>query len=214
MGFGYPIDDPDLPAVTEAGSGIFREAVLIVADALGVELDQIRCQAQYAQATEDVHLPGDWVIAKGCVAGIDVSWKGFVGGRDVVEVRGVWTKGQSLEPTWTMGFGYNITVEGRPTIKTTLAFEPPPDFVAETIEDYVLLGLTITAVPAITAIPAVVAAPPGIATYNDLPLLLPRGVHQCLRRSFITSCSPSRRNGNRPWRRCSPNSASASRTPS
>jgi hypothetical protein len=30
--------------------------------------------------------------------------------------------------------------------------------------------------PAITAIPAVVAAPPGIVTYNDLPLLLPRGV--------------------------------------
>ena len=49
-------------------------------------------------------------------------------------------------------------------------------FVAETIEDYILLGLTITAVPAITAIPAVVVAPPGIATYNDLPLLLPRGV--------------------------------------
>lgn len=39
-----------------------------------------------------------------------------------------------------------------------------------------MLGLTITAMPAITAIPAVVAAPPGIATYNDLPLLLPRGV--------------------------------------
>jgi hypothetical protein len=74
-----------------------------------------------------------------------------------------------------MGFGYNITVEGRPTIKT-LAFEPPPDFVAETIEEYILLGLTITAVPAITAISAVVAAPPGIATYNDLPLLLPRSV--------------------------------------
>jgi hypothetical protein len=176
MGFGYPIDHPELLAVTEEGSGIFREAVLIVADALGVDLDDIRCEAAYAQATEDIQLPGDWVIAQGCVAGIDVSWKGFVGERDVVEVRGVWTKGQALEPTWTMGFGYNITVEGRPTIKTTLAFEPPPDFVAETIEDYILLGLTITAVPAITAIPAVVAAPPGIATYNDLPLLLPRGV--------------------------------------
>jgi hypothetical protein len=176
MGFGYPIDHPKLLAVTEEGSGIFREAVLVVADALGVELDDIRCEAAYARATEDIQLPGDWVIAQGCVAGIDVSWKGFVGERDVVEVRGVWTKGQALEPTWTMGFGYNITVEGRPTIKTTLAFEPPPDFVAETIEEYILLGLTITAVPAITAIPAVVAAPPGIATYNDLPLLLPRGV--------------------------------------
>lgn len=176
MGFGYPIGHPDLGKVTEQGSGIFREAVLLVADALGAELDEIRCEARYAEATEDVHLPGDWVIPKGCVAGIDVSWKGFVGARDVVEVRAVWTKGQALEPTWTMGFGYTITVEGRPTIKTTLAFEPPPDFTAETLEEYVLLGLTITAVPAITAIPAVVAAPPGIATYNDLPLLLPRGV--------------------------------------
>lgn len=43
-------------------------------------------------------------------------------------------------------------------------------------EDYILLGLMITAVPAVTAIPAVVAAPPGIVAYNDLPLLEPRGV--------------------------------------
>ena len=176
MGFGYPIDYPGLLSVTEEGSGIFREAVMLVADALGVELDDIRCEAEYAQATEDVNLPGDWVIAKGCVAGIDVRWKGYVGDRDVVEIRAVWIKGQALDPVWEMGFGYQITVEGRPTIKTTLAFEPPPDFVAEAIEEYILLGLTITAVPAITAIPAVVAAPPGIATYNNLPLLLPRGV--------------------------------------
>ena len=69
-----------------------------------------------------------------------------------------------------------VTVEGRPSIKSTLSFEPPPDFVAETLDDFVMLGLTITAMPAITAIPAVVAAPAGIATYTDLPLLLPRGV--------------------------------------
>lgn len=176
MGFGYPIDQSDLHAITEDGSGIFREAVILLAEALGVELDEIRCEAEYAQTTEDLDLPGGWHIAMGCVAGIDVRWKGFIGEREVVEVRGVWTKGQSLEPKWEMGFGHDITVEGRPTIKTTLAFEPPPDFVGETIEDYILLGLTITAVPAITAIPAVVEAPPGIATYISLPLLLPRGV--------------------------------------
>lgn len=176
MGFGYPIDQPDLLAVTEQGSGIFREAVLVVADALGVELDDVRCTAEYAQTTEDLRLPGNWVIAKGCVAGIDVRWTGYSGGRDVVEVRGIWTKGQSLDPQWTMDFGYTVTVEGRPTIKTTLSFEPPPDFVADTLEDFIMLGLTITAMPAITAIPAVVAAPPGIVTYNDLPLLQPRGV--------------------------------------
>ena len=176
MGFGYPIDHPDLHAITEHGSRIFREAVRLVADALGVELDDIRCEADYAQTTEDLELPGDWTIAAGSVAGIDVRWKGILDGREVVEIRGVWTKGQSLAPAWSTTFGYTITVEGRPTITSTLSFEPPPDFVGETLDDYIMLGLTITAMPAITAIPAVVAAPPGIATYNDLPLLLPRGV--------------------------------------
>lgn len=176
MGFGYPIDHPELNAITEKGSGIFREAVLLVADALGVQLDDVRCQACYAHTTEDLELPGDWTIKAGCVAGIDVRWQGVLDNREVVEIRGVWTKGQSLEPAWSTTFGYTITVAGRPTIKSTLSFEPPTDFVAETLDDFIMLGLTITAMPAITAIPAVVAAPPGIATYNNLPLLLPRGV--------------------------------------
>ncbi len=63
----------------------------------------------------------------------------------------------------------------------------PPDFVAETLDDFVMLGLTITAMPAITAIPAVVAAPAGIATYNDLPLLLPRGVLNVSREPIASS---------------------------
>ncbi|SEH71207.1 hypothetical protein SAMN04489835_3164 [Mycolicibacterium rutilum] len=176
MGFGYPIDHPDLAAITEKGSRIFREAVQLVADAVGARLDDIRCEPRYAQTTEDLALPGDWTIKAGCVAGIDVRWTGHVGGREIVEIRGVWTKGQTLDPVWSTDFGYTITVEGRPTIRSTLSFEPPPDFAGETLDDYIMLGLTITAMPAITAIPAVVAAPPGIATYTDLPLLLPRGV--------------------------------------
>ncbi|OBH98105.1 dihydrodipicolinate reductase [Mycobacterium sp. E2733] len=176
MGFGYPIDQPGLPAITEKGSGVFRDAVLLIADALGVELDEVRCEVEYAQTTEDLELPGDWTIAKGCVAGVDVRWRGIFGGRDIIEIRGRWRKGQTLDPDWPLDVGYTIEVQGQPTIKTTLSFLPPPDFRGETLDDYIMLGLTITAMPAINAIPAVVAAPPGIATYNDLPLLLPRGV--------------------------------------
>ncbi|RAV08384.1 dihydrodipicolinate reductase [Mycolicibacterium sp. GF69] len=176
MGFGYPVDHPDLKSITEKGSAIFRDGVLLIADALGVELDDVRCDVGYAQTTEDLHLPGDWTIAKGCVAGVDVGWKGIVGGREVIEIRGRWRKGQTLDPDWELDMGYTVEVQGTPTIKTTLSFLPPADFVGETLDDYIMLGLSIVAMPAITAIPAVVAAPPGIATYNDLPLLLPRGV--------------------------------------
>ncbi len=46
MGFGYPIDRPDLKDITTKGSAIFRDGVLLVADALGVELDEcpVRCR--------------------------------------------------------------------------------------------------------------------------------------------------------------------------
>ena len=58
---------------------------------------------------------------------------------------------------------------------TTVGFLPPADFEAETIADFMVIGHIMTAMPALNAIPAVVAAAPGIVTYNDLPLTLPRG---------------------------------------
>ncbi|EKF22415.1 dihydrodipicolinate reductase, family protein [Mycolicibacterium hassiacum DSM 44199] len=176
MGFGYPIDTPNLKAITEKGSAIFRDGVFLVADALGVRLDDVVCDVAYAQTTEDLQLPGDWLIEKGCVAGVDVAWKGVVNGREVIEIRGRWRKGQTLDPDWELDMGYTVEVQGTPSIKTTLSFAPPPGFVGETIDDYIMLGLSLVAMPAITAIPAVVQAPPGIVTYTDLPLLLPRGV--------------------------------------
>jgi len=52
---------------------------------------------------------------------------------------------------------------------------PPPDFEATTMEEFMVLGMILTAVPAVNAIPAVVEAPPGIVTYTDLYRTLPRG---------------------------------------
>jgi len=82
-GFGRPIDDPNLPAMTAKGTAVFSEAVAMVADALGVELDGDVCDAEYAKTTTDLDL-GSWQIAAGCVAGIAASWQGRVGERTVV----------------------------------------------------------------------------------------------------------------------------------
>lgn len=174
-GFGRPIDDPDLPGMAAEGTAVFGEAVALVADALGVELDEIVCEAEYAQATEDVVMDS-WTIPAGHVAGVAASWQGRVGDRTVVEVNVRWKKGQTLDPDWAIEEGHVITIDGLPTVRTKLEYLPPPDFEATTFQDFMVLGMVMTAMPAINAIPLVVAAPPGIATYTDLPLPLPKGL--------------------------------------
>ena len=178
VGFGMPIDDPNLQPMTSQGTAVFAEAVRLVADALGVELDEVVCEAEYAQTTEDVDL-GSWTIKAGCVAGVFASWQGRVGGKTVVDLNVRWRKGQTLDPDWKVeGDPWKITIDGLPTVTMQVGFLPPPDFIekAKTMEDFMGLGHIITAMPPIHAIPAVVAAAPGIVTYNDLPLTLPRGV--------------------------------------
>ncbi|OIN78237.1 NAD(P)H-dependent amine dehydrogenase family protein [Mycobacterium malmoense] len=175
VGFGRPIDHPDLHAMTARGTAIFGEAVRLVADALGAELDDVRCVAEYAQTTTDLDL-GSWTIAAGCVAGVYASWRGMVGGKTLIDLNVRWRKGQTLEPDWKIDQdGWVIQIDGQPTVTTKVGFLPPPYFQAETIADFMTLGHIMTAMPTINAIPAVVAAPPGIVTYADLPLTLPRG---------------------------------------
>ena len=173
-GFGRPIDDPDLPRMAAEGTAVFGEAVALVADAIGVDLDDIVCEPEYAQTTEDVVMDS-WTIPAGHVAGVAASWQGRVGGRTVVELNVRWKKGQTLDPPWTVEEGHVITIDGLPTVRVKLDYLPPPDFQATTFADFMVLGMVMTAMPAINAIPHVVAAPPGIATYADLPLPLPIG---------------------------------------
>jgi 4-hydroxy-tetrahydrodipicolinate reductase len=174
-GFGRPIDDPKLPALTAAGTAVFGEAVAMLADALGIELDEVICTAEHAKTTSELDL-GSWRIAAGCVAGVAASWQGRAGGRTIVELNVRWKKAPVLEPDWKIEDGYTIEVQGLPTIRSTLQFLPPPDFAAKSLADFMVLGHIMTAMPAVNAIPRVVAAAPGIVSYPDLPLPLPRGL--------------------------------------
>jgi hypothetical protein len=161
--------------MTAEGTAVFGEAVAMVADALGVELDEIVCEAEHAETPVDLDL-GSWQIRAGCVAGVAASWQGRIGDRTIVELNVRWKKAPELEPNWEIEKdGHTIEIHGRPTVKVELDFLPPPDFEGDTMEDFMALGQILTALPALNAIPAVVAAPPGIVSYPDLPLVLPRG---------------------------------------
>jgi hypothetical protein len=173
-GFGRPIDDPELPAMTAAGTAVFGEAVAMVADALGVELDEIVCESEYAQTTADVVMDS-WTIRAGCVAGLAASWQGRVGGRTVVDLNVRWKKGETLEPDWVIEDGWVVQVDGLPTVRSKIDFMPPADFAATTMQEFMVIGEIMTAMPAVNAIPQVVDAAPGIVTYTDLRLTAPRG---------------------------------------
>ncbi|MFC3960765.1 NAD(P)H-dependent amine dehydrogenase family protein [Nocardia jiangsuensis] len=173
-GFGRPIGDPELPAMTAKATEVFIDAVELLGDALGIAFDEIVCAPEYAITTADVDL-GSWSIDAGCVAGIATSWHGRVGGRGVVELRTVWRKGQTLEPDWPIDTGHRIIVDGCPKVSLRLDIAPPPDFRGTTMSDFMRLPMILTAMPAVNAIPQVIAAAPGIVTYADI-LPLPRGL--------------------------------------
>jgi hypothetical protein len=174
VGFGRPIDDPALPEMVRDGTAVFEDAVRLVATGLGIELTDVRCVAEFAAAPADVVMKS-WTIQQGCVAGVSASWQGWVGERKVVDMRVRWRKGPSLEPNWEVGEGYLVEIQGQPAVRLKMEIFPPPDFEAKTFDDFMVLGMIMTALPAIDAIPAVCAAAPGIVTYLDLPLVTPRG---------------------------------------
>ena len=119
VGFGRPIDDPDLPGMTADGTAVFSDAVAMVADALGVELDEIVCEAEYAQTTETSILDS-WTIAAGCVAGV---------ARELARPRrrpqhrraqrALEARARPSSPTGTIEEGYVIQVDGRPTVRAS-----------------------------------------------------------------------------------------------
>ena len=160
--------------MTTKATDVFIDAVHLLGDVLGVEFDEVVCEAEYAKTTADVDL-GSWTIKAGHVAGIKFSWHGKVNGRSIVELRFVWRKGQTLEPDWPIDTGHRIKVDGCPNIDLKLDISPPPDFKGTTMNDFMRLPMILTSMPAINAIPKVVAAAPGIVTYADI-LPLPRGL--------------------------------------
>lgn len=175
VGFGHPITHPGLHDMVERGTAVFGDGVYMMADALSVDLTDVHCVSEFATATQDQDL-GFMRIDEGCVAGVRASWHGMVGDRSVIELRVLWKMGQHMEPDWPLEHGYLVRVEGQPEVRTKLEIRPPKGFEGKSFEDFMVLGMIITAMPAINAIPHLCRATPGIRGYRDLPLITSAGL--------------------------------------
>lgn len=174
VGFDHPIDAPDLADRVRDGSLVFIDGLYMMADALGVELDEVRFEADFAAAAEDTDL-GFMTIHAGHVGGVTGRWHGYVDGRVLFDVGFRWIMGGPVTKEWPIEHAYLLEVRGMPTLKLRMEIHPPPDFRARSPKDYMQLGMVITGLPVVHAIPALCEAASGIRTYRDLRFVTARG---------------------------------------
>ena len=172
MRFGRPPDevnerDSDF---LRFNSGIFKEEVQLIGDALGAGLDEVTTEVDLVLAEHDHDIFGI-TLAAGTVAGQRWHWQGRRQGRTLVEIDALWTVGGEYPGHWpTPQDGWTLTIEGDPSMQAhflTLASYERNVPIAE----HVRAASIATAMQAINAIPAVCDAAPGIATMADLPLI-------------------------------------------
>jgi hypothetical protein len=139
-------------------SGLFRESLMLVADGLGLVLDDISFESEVRLGDKDYEIAAGRV-AKGTVAAQHFVWSGLIGDKAVIVLEAFYMARREAAPDWPAP-GFVCRVEGKPTMKFELD------------EDWISNALIATAVHAIHAIPAVCAAAPGIRTFLDLPLIV------------------------------------------
>jgi len=103
MLFGKPLEEAaKSPMLEILGSG-FSQSVRMVADALGLKLDdELQTGHEMAVATKDLDTPVG-LIAAGTVAAQRFRWTGTVDGEPRITAQVNWLMGEDLDPPWTLG---------------------------------------------------------------------------------------------------------------
>jgi len=171
VGYGRPVDDPEVPVLLERGCTVFADSIYLMADCLDQPIDDIVFECELGACTEDIDL-GWWTLPKGSVGGSLAKFKGMSGGEPKIEVHLEWQMTPRTEPRWNVRGCYITTIEGDPMIINKHMILPTsgkPHSLMDA-EYFASLGMTITGMPALNAMRAVCEAPPGMLTSADLPL--------------------------------------------
>ena len=171
VGYGRPVDDPEVPGLLEKGCTVFADSIYMMADCLEVEVEEVVFECELGACTEDVDL-GWWRLPAGSVGGSYVKFRGMVTGEPKIEVHLEWQMTPKTEPRWNVKGCYITTVEGDPMIINRYMILPASGMPTDLMNaDYFAsIGMTLTGMPALHAMRAVHEARPGLITSADLPL--------------------------------------------
>ena len=171
FGFGRPLDYPApllQPGMLKGGWG---GMVKLLADALGIQLDEIREEHERLPAPESFETAMG-KIEKGTCAAVRFEVQGMLDGRPVLVAAHVNRLRDDVGPGWDRlsggkKSGYKIEVKGSPSF--TCEIEPMGED-----GDHNTAGITGTAMRVVNAIPVVCDAAPGVVSILDLPLFTAR----------------------------------------
>ncbi len=171
FGYGRPLDYDAPLFAPGAITGGWGGMVHMVADALGLQIEELKEEHERRPAPETFETAMG-TIEKGACAGVRFGVQGIVAGRPAVVARHVNRLRADIGPDWPAltddRSGYRIEVEGTPSY--TCEIEPKA-----ASGDHNEAGIIGTAMRMVNAIPAVCAAAPGLVTPLDLPLFTGRG---------------------------------------
>ncbi len=142
----------------------------LIADATGVQIDDITIDIDVALAPETFTSPGGVQIGEGTIAGMKFSVSGIAGGSPVIVVNHVTRMREDIGREWptvgTLG-GYRIEIDSFPPFVGEFPLGLPGG-TGSSFAD----AMAMTAARCVNAIDAVVTASPGYKTFLDLAPLV------------------------------------------
>jgi 4-hydroxy-tetrahydrodipicolinate reductase len=165
MGYGRDLSTFD-PRRYTFGVTSFGPSLHLVADTLGIPLDDVTADGEVATAKHDVTIAAGTIPA-GTVAAQRMTVSGIRDGQVRLRFRATWYCTTDLEPAWDVrATGWHIAVDGDAPLDIDMRFDVPLERMGETSPAY-------TANRAVNAVGVVCEAPPGIQTTVDLPVITP-----------------------------------------
>lgn len=169
FGFGQPMDYQGgikMPGVIRFGWGA---AVTMVAESLGVELDEIRETCEFAPSPRLLQTASG-VIEPGTVGAVWFRCIGVVDSQEAITIEHVDRMADDVAPHWPKSRAggtdgvWRVMIEGEPSFDAEFEVGFKPD------EDATPHGLLATGMRAINAIPWVCAAEPGLLDALHIPI--------------------------------------------
>ncbi len=176
LGFGQPLDYQHWISFPGAIAGEWQGQIKLIADALGVEIQEIREGFDRATTNRTLEVAMGTVEAGTCGA-LRMRAIGVVDGREAIVIEHVTRLAHHVAPDWPTGIGdlsYRVMITGDPDIDCTMAAtlkDPRKAGVAGMTSG--AGAMVATAMRVVNAVPYVVAAEPGLLSSVDLPLTIP-----------------------------------------